>query len=226
MSGPTDRLTSGQPTEMPKCKNKNKRKSTGGEVLSTPEKRAAGIKREKVGLASPSPTPTPVVAREGMLPAIPELFDYTLGRELEGYEIVESDSNSDSTSSIVSVIFAFGGDSERNGKQKEDTDGESDDGSRFLGETMREGWQEMVAFYGKMTDVEEGRMVGFLLSVVSNVCRMESTQVVRKCCRLGDDCVAVGMDKVEMEAREVCSLADHYDIMKSELDDKRQEVGD
>ena len=42
----------------------------------------------------------------------------------------------------------------------------------------------------------------------------------------GDDCVAVEMDKIEMEAREVCSFADSHDIMKSELDDKRQEVGD
>ena len=31
---------------------------------------------------------------------------------------------------------------------------------------------------------------------------------------------------MEMEASEVCSLADDYDIMKSERDDKRQEVGD
>ena len=77
-----------------------------------------------------------------------------------------------------------------------------------------------------MTDAEEGRMVGFLLSVVSNVCRMELTKVVRLCCGLGDDCVAVGMDKIEMQAREVCSLADDYEIMKSELNDKRQEVGD
>ena len=29
-----------------------------------------------------------------------------------------------------------------------------------------------------------------------------------------------------MEAREVCSLADDNKIMKSELDDNRQEVGD
>ena len=91
---------------------------------------------------------------------------------------------------------------------------------------MREGWQEMAALCGKMTDAEEGRMVGFLLSVVSNVCRMEPTEVVRLCCGLGDECVAVGMDKIEMEVREVCSFADSHDIMKSELDDKRQEVGD
>ena len=55
---------------------------------------------------------------------------------------------------------------------------------------------------------------------------MEPTQVVRLCCGLGDDGAVVGIDQVEMEAREVCSLADDYDIMKSELDDKRQEVGD
>ena len=42
----------------------------------------------------------------------------------------------------------------------------------------------------------------------------------------GGDCVAVRMDKIEMETREECSLADDYDIMKSELDDKRQEVED
>ena len=56
---------------MPKGKNKNKRKSAGGEVLSTPEKKAAVIKREKVGLVTPSPTPTPVAARKGTLAAIP-----------------------------------------------------------------------------------------------------------------------------------------------------------
>ena len=91
---------------------------------------------------------------------------------------------------------------------------------------MREGWQEMATLWGKMTDAEEGRMVGFLLSVVSNVCRMELTKVVRLCCGLGDDCVAVGMDKIEMQAREVCLLADDYEIIKSELDNKRQKVGD
>ena len=46
------------------------------------------------------------------------------------------------------------------------------------------------------------------------------------CCGLGNDCVVMGMNKIEIEAREVCSLADDYDIMKSELDDKWQEVGD
>ena len=211
---------------MPKGKNKNKRKIASGEVLSTLEKKATGIKREKVGLATPSPNPTLVVARKGTLAAIPELFDFTLGDDVEGYETVESDSDSDSTSSVVSAIFPVGGDFGRKGKEKEDSDDESDDGSRFLGETMTEGWQEMAALCGKMTDAEEGRMVGFLLSVVSKVCRMEPTQVVQLCCRLGDDCVAVGMDKVEMEAREVCSFADSHDIMRSERDDKRQEVGD
>ena len=98
---------------MPKGKNKNKRKSTGGEVLSIPEKKAAGIKREKVGLATPSPTSTPVAARKGTLAAIPELFDFTLGGDVEGYETVESDSDSDSTSSVVSAIFAVGGESGR-----------------------------------------------------------------------------------------------------------------
>ena len=109
---------------------------------------------------------------------------------------------------------------------KEDSDDGSDYGSHFLGETMREGWQEMAALCGKMTDTEEERMAGFLLWMVSNVCRMEPAQVVRLYCGLGDDCVRVGIDKIKMEAREVCSLADDYEIMKSELHDKRQEVGD
>ena len=139
---------------------------------------------------------------------------------------MESDSDSDSTSSVVSAVFAVSGDSERKGKEKADSFEGSDEGSRFLGETMREGWREMAALCGKMTDAEEGRMVGFLRSVVSNVCRMEPTEVVWLCCGLWDDCVAVGMDKIEMEAREVCSFADSHDITKSELDDKQQEVGD
>ena len=69
---------------MPNGKNKNKTKSAGGEVLSTPETKAAGIKREKVGLATPSPTPTPVAAGKVTLAAIPELFDFTLGGDVEG----------------------------------------------------------------------------------------------------------------------------------------------
>ena len=52
---------------------------------------------------------------------------------------------------------------------------------------MREGWQEIVTLCGNMTNAEEGHMVGFLLSVVSNVCRIEPTQVVRLCCGLGND---------------------------------------
>ena len=69
-------------------------------------------------------------------------------------------------------------------------------------------------------------MVGFLLLVVSNVCRMELTQVVWLSCGLGEDCVVVGMDKIEGEAMDVCSLSDEYNNVKRELDIKRQEVGD
>ena len=69
-------------------------------------------------------------------------------------------------------------------------------------------------------------MVGFLLSVVSNIYRMEPTQILHSCCGLGEDCVTVGMEKIERQAMDVCSFADKYDLAKSELDDKRQEVGD
>ena len=104
---------------------------------------------------------------------------------MEGYETVESDSDSGSTLSVVSAIFAVSRDSGGKAKRKEDSDDESDYGSCFLRETMREGWQGMAALCGKMTDAEEGRVVGFPLSVVSNVCRMEPIQVVRLCCGLG-----------------------------------------
>ena len=128
-----------------------------------------------MGLATPSPTLTPVAARKGTLAAIFELFHFTLGGHGEGYETVGSDLDLDSTSSVVSAIFAVDGDSVGKGKEKEDSEDGSDDESRFLGETMRAGWQEMAALCEKMIDAEEGRMVGFLLSVVSNVCRMEPT---------------------------------------------------
>ena len=118
---------------MPKGKNKNKRESAGWEVLSTPEKKAAGIRREKVGLATPSPTLTLVAAKKRTLAAIPELFDFTLCGDVEGYETVESDLDSDSTLSAVSAIFTVGGDSGRKGQEKDDSDNESDDGSRFWG---------------------------------------------------------------------------------------------
>ena len=52
-----------RPTEIPKANNKNKRKSADREVLSTLEKRAAGIKREKVSLATPSSPPAMALDR-------------------------------------------------------------------------------------------------------------------------------------------------------------------
>ena len=134
-----------------------------------------------------------MAAGTGTLAAIFELYGFNLGRDIEGYETVESDLYLDLTSSVVSAIFAVSGDSERKGKAKEDSDDGSDDGSRFLWATIREGWQEMAVLFGEITDVEEGRLVGFLLLVVSNVCRIEPTQVVRLCCGLGDECIAIGM---------------------------------
>ena len=71
---------------MLKRKNRNKRKSAGVEGLSTTEKRATGIQREKVGLATPSPTPTPVGDRKGTMAAIPELYGFTMGGDVKGYE--------------------------------------------------------------------------------------------------------------------------------------------
>ena len=64
---------------MLKGKNKNKRKSAGGEVLSTPEKKPAGINRAKVALATLSPTHTPVAARKGTLAAVHELYSFFFG---------------------------------------------------------------------------------------------------------------------------------------------------
>ena len=90
-------------------KNKNKRKSVGNGILSTPEKKAAGIQRERVGLATPSSTPTPMAAGKGTLVAIPELYGFTLGGDVEVYETVESDLDSGSTSNIVSAICTVGG---------------------------------------------------------------------------------------------------------------------
>ena len=103
-------------TGMPKGRNKNKRKSAGGEILSTPEKKAAGIQREKVGLATPSPTPTLVAAWKRTLAAIPKFFDFTLCGDVEAYETGESDSDSDSTLSVGSAIFTIGGGFGRKGK--------------------------------------------------------------------------------------------------------------
>ena len=160
---------------MPKDKNKNKRKSAGMKILSTPEKKAARIKREKMGLATPSPIRTPVAARKGTLAAIPKLFDFTVGEEVEKYETVGSDLDWDLTCSVASAVFQVGGDFGRKGKEKEDRDVGSYDRSCVWEDTMREGWQEMAELCGKITDAEEGRIVGFLLSVVSNVCRMEPT---------------------------------------------------
>ena len=52
----------------------------------------------------------------------------------------------------------------------------------------------MAVFFEEITDAEEGRLVGFLVMVVLNVCRMEPTQVVQLCCGLGDECIAIGMN--------------------------------
>lgn len=63
-------------------------------------------------------------------------------------------------------------------------------------------------------------MVGFLLLVVSNMCRIEPTQIVCLCCGLGKNIVTIGMDTIEQEAMHVHSLADNYNIVKIELVDK------
>ena len=80
-SGPTGPI---RPTEIPKGKNKHKTRSAGKEIPSTLEKKAAGIKREKVCWATHSPTSTPLAARKGTLAAIPELHGFPLGEEVEG----------------------------------------------------------------------------------------------------------------------------------------------
>ena len=69
-----------------------------------------------------------MAASKGTLMAIPELYGFTLYGEVEGYESVESDSDSGSTSSIISAVFVVGGDSGRKGNDKEDIDDGSDDG--------------------------------------------------------------------------------------------------
>ena len=56
-----------------KGQNTNKRINVSEEVHSILKKKAVENKREKVGLTTPSPTPTPVAPRYGTLPAIPEI---------------------------------------------------------------------------------------------------------------------------------------------------------
>ena len=82
----------------------------------------------------------------------------------------------------------------------------------------------MADWCGKITNSEDGCMVGFLLSVMFNICSLEPTQMIQVCCWLGEDCVAAGMDNFDREAIDICSFADEYYIAKNELDDKRQEV--
>ena len=117
----------------------NKRNRVGNEILSTPDKKTAGTKREQVGLATASPIPIPMAARKGTLAGIPKFYVITLGVEVEGYENAVSDSDSDSTSSIVFEVFPVGRDVGTKGMEKKDPDGGSDDRSRFLLAIMREG---------------------------------------------------------------------------------------
>ena len=124
----------------------------------------------KSGLVTPFPTPTPVAAGKSTLAAIPELYCFTLCGDVEGYETVESNSNSNSTSRIVSAMFAVSGGSGRKKKEKEDSNDKSDDESRFLGENLREGRQEMAKLCRKMIDAKQGAWFGsyyrwFLTSV-------------------------------------------------------------
>ena len=48
---------------------------------------------------------------------------------MEGFETVESYSDSHLTSSVLLAIYSVAGDSERKGKEREDSDGGSEDGS-------------------------------------------------------------------------------------------------
>ena len=95
---------------------------------------------------------------------------------------------------IFAVGRYFGG----KGKEKEGSEECNDNRSCFLGNTIREGWQEIEALCSKIADAEEGRMCGFILSSVSNVCRAKPTQVVRLCCGIQEDYVAVVIHKIDM----------------------------
>ena len=81
--------------------------------------------------------------------------------------------------SVATAIFNIGGDYKRKEKKKEDSDGGCYHGSRVWEDTMREACQKMAQLYAMINDAEERSMVRFLLSVVSNVCRMEPTPIVR-----------------------------------------------
>ena len=126
------------------------------------------------------------------------LWHFIKGRDIKGYALEGLDSNSNSNLSIATAIFTAGGDSGGNGKEKEGSGESSEDGLHLLVETMMEGWQELAASFGKMTDDKEGCMVVFLLSMVSNNYRMEPTQVVWLGYGLSNDCVAVRLDKIEI----------------------------
>lgn len=125
-------------TEIPKGKNKNRRKSAGKEIFSTHEKKTARIKRDKVGLPTPSGTSTPLADRKVTLAVIPELYNFTLGGEAQGYATEESDSISVLASSLATVIFAVSGGSEGKGKEKEDLGVGRYEGSPVWEDTMRE----------------------------------------------------------------------------------------
>lgn len=87
----------------------NQGKCEGKEILSTHGKKVAAIKRETVGLLTPSPAPTPVADRRVTMAVIPQLYNFTLCGEVKGYATEQSDSDLDSITRRVTQIVAAGG---------------------------------------------------------------------------------------------------------------------
>ena len=96
-----------------------------------------------MGLLTTSPTPTLVADRKMNLAAIPELYNFILGGGVVGYATEESDSDWDSAAIVATAIFAIGGNSGGKGKEKEDNDVRSYDGSRVWEDSMKEESQDM-----------------------------------------------------------------------------------
>lgn len=114
---------------MLKGRNRNKKRNVSRKVISTPEIKAAQIKREKVGLATRSPTPSPMAARKGDLLAILELWNFKCGGDGKGYATEGSDLISDLDLSVATAFFTIGGNSNEKGKAEEGSEEGRDDGS-------------------------------------------------------------------------------------------------
>lgn len=224
-------------------RNENKRKSVAEGMLSTPEKKAVGIKRERMdegtsagagagvgGLAAPSPSPTPAPKRTAAVGGT------TLDPGVRGVPLMvgtisgsawasESASDSDSDSVGGAIIMAPVGEPVHSKKDWVDCCDSDVRESRYWEDSIKSNYVGMTKLYAGITGDQEARMTGFLLEIMSNLVGKKPSDIVRLLCGVGEKDADEGMKEIEDTVRQVWWQSEHGGELNDEIAYQQRQVG-